>query len=120
MRVRYTGPADKDILNALSNSIQLFGPKQAERYLAIIRVGVQELADEPNRQASKARDEFGDGVRSYHLQFAAKRQGAASHVIYYCVSASAQGGNELVVLRVLADRMDPSRRVRAALRAMRQ
>ena len=114
MRVRYTGPADKDILIALSNSIRLFGPKQAERYLAVIRAGVQSLAEEPERPASKARDELGQGVRSFHLQFAARRQGGASHVIYYLVSLAQE--RELIVLRVLADRMDPARRIRTALR----
>lgn len=114
MRVRYTKPADKDILHALSNSIRLFGPKQSERYLAVIQAGIQAIADEPQRPASKARDEIGQGVRSFHLQFAAKRQGGASHVIYYCVSVA--GENELIVLRVLADRMDPARRVRTTLK----
>ncbi|MDQ6437275.1 type II toxin-antitoxin system RelE/ParE family toxin [Mesorhizobium sp. LHD-90] len=114
MRVRYTKPADKDILQALSNSIRLFGPKQSERYLAVIRAGVQSIAEEPHRPASKARDELGQGVRSFHLQFAVQRQGGASHVIYYRVSSTGQ--DELIVLRVLADRMDPARRVRTALK----
>ena len=112
MRVRYTQPADKDILNALSISIRLFGPKQAERYLAIIRAGVKSLADEPNRPASKARDEIGEGVRSFHLQFAARRQGGASHVIFYMPNPE-----EIVVLRVLSDAMDPRRRVISALKS---
>ncbi|WP_442581578.1 type II toxin-antitoxin system RelE/ParE family toxin [Mesorhizobium sp. ASY16-5R] len=112
MRVRYTKPADKDILHALSNSIRLFGPKQAERYLAVIRAGVQAIADEPQRPASKARDELGQGMRSFHLQFAARRRGGASHVIYYRVSST--GEDELIVVRVLADRMDPTRRVKSA------
>lgn len=117
MKVRYTRPADKDILNTLSNSIRLFGPKQAERYLAIIRAGAHALAEEPNRPASKARDDLGQGVRSFHLQLAVRRQGGASRVIYYCVSAGGQGEGELVILRVLADRMNPVRRIRTALKA---
>lgn len=116
MKVRYTRPADHDILRALSNSIRLFGPKQAERYLEIIRTGVQAIADEPKRPSSHARDELGRGVRSYHLQFAARRRSGASHIIYYWVSSPMDGECELIILRVLADRMDPARRVRAALR----
>ena len=51
-----------------------------------------------------------------HLQLAARRQGGAGHVLYYRVDESGDGMSELVVLRILGDRMEPRRRVALALR----
>ena len=51
-----------------------------------------------------------------HLQLAAKRQGGASHVLYYRTDKSSDGTSELVILRLLGDRMEPRRRVALALR----
>lgn len=117
MKVRYSEPANRDIVRAFSDSIRLFGPKQAERYLGIVHYAIAAICENPQRPASKAREEIGVGVRSFHLQFAAKRQGGASHVVYYRISATNDGGDELLVLRVLPDRMDARRRVIAAIKA---
>jgi toxin ParE1/3/4 len=116
VKVRLTEHADRDIEAALSDSYTMFGESQAAHYAGIIGAGIELVATEPERPASKARRELGKGVRSMHLQFAAKRQGGASHVLYYRVDASADGMSELVVLRLLGDRMEPRRRVALALR----
>jgi toxin ParE1/3/4 len=112
VKVRLTAPADRDISQILSETYRLFGENQTVRYAAIIEAGIRFVADQPLRPASKDRnDDLGEGVRSCHLQFAAKRQGGAGHVIYYRVGAS-----ELIILRILRDRMEPRRRVAKALR----
>jgi toxin ParE1/3/4 len=115
VKVRLTEHADRDVASLLSESYTLFGEKQTARYAAIIGAGIELVADQPERPASKARRELGQGVRSMHLQFAAKRHGGASHVLYYRVDES-DGGAKLVVLRVLGDRMEPRGRVALALR----
>jgi toxin ParE1/3/4 len=117
VKVRNTVPADKDIHKVLTDSFRLFGLNQSQRYLEIVRIAIDSVARDPLRVSSKARDDIGPGVRSLHLQFAAKRQGGASHVLYYRVLSSELGTSELVVLRLLADRMDPNRRVRTALKS---
>jgi toxin ParE1/3/4 len=116
LKVRNTALADKDILKILVDSIRLFGRLQSKRYFEIIAAGIDSISQQPDRPASKVRDDIGAGVRSLHLQFAAKRQRGASHVLYYRVLAPAGETPELVVLRILADRMDPARRVRTALK----
>ncbi|MGE0282140.1 MAG: type II toxin-antitoxin system RelE/ParE family toxin [Rhizobiaceae bacterium] len=117
MRVRYSEPANKDIVRAFSDSIRLFGRQQADRYFDIIQRAIASLAKDPKRPASKPQDEFGPGIRSFHLQFAARRQGGASHVVYYKINSMDDGRVELLILRVLPDRMDPKRRVTAAIKS---
>jgi len=117
LRVRYSEPANKDIVRAFSDSIRLFGRQQADRYFDIILMGIASLAKDPKRPASKPHDEFGPGIRSFHLQFAARRQGGASHVVYYKINLVDDGRKELLILRVLPDRMDPKRRLHAAIKA---
>jgi toxin ParE1/3/4 len=116
VKVRLTEHADRDIESALSDSYVMFGERQAVRYSVTISAAIELVAAEPERPASKVRPELGKGVRSLHLQFAARRQGGASHVLYYRVDASGDGMSELVVLRILGDRMEPRRRVALALR----
>lgn len=115
MKVRFTAPADRDVSRILTESYRLFGENQTVRYAGVIKTGVSLLSDEPLRPASKERSEIGSGVRSFHLQFATRRQGGASHVIYYRVDDGA-GAPELIVLRILGDRMEPRRHVARALR----
>jgi toxin ParE1/3/4 len=117
LKVRYSEPANKDIVRAFSDSIRLFGRQQADRYFDIIQTAIISLAKDPKRPASKAHDDFGPGVRSFHLQFTARRQGGASHVVYYRVAAIDDGRKELVILRLLPDRMDPRRRVVSAIKS---
>jgi len=117
VRFRLTDPARRDIARALSDSHRLFGALQSKRYLEIIRAGIAIISENPDHPTSKSRPEIKPGIRSFHLQLAAKRLGAASHVVYYVVlSPPGVGDVELIVLRVLNDRMDPHRRVRSVLK----
>jgi toxin ParE1/3/4 len=74
------------------------------------------LADDPYRAGSRAHPEFGYIVRSIHLDWVAGRRGAARHELFYAVHPIGAGNEELVILRVLHDAMDPAGRVKAALR----
>jgi toxin ParE1/3/4 len=115
--VRFTAPADRDVSDILSETYRLFGHNQVVRYAEIIEAGIKLISDEPDRPTSKERSDVGPGIRSFHLQFAARRSGGASHVIYYRIGRHDRRANELVVLRILADRMEPRRRVAFALRS---
>ena len=114
MRVRLTERADRDIAVILRATRRLFGPNQVLRYAAIIDRGIEMVAEEPLRASSHARPELGPGVRAFHLQLAARRSRGASHFLYYRVPSS--DPRKLVILRVLADSMEPKGRVARALR----
>lgn len=102
-RYRLTRAADGDIEGILAESGRLFGPHQRERYARLIEQAVEWVAGDPDRPGSHPREELCAGVRSYHIELAAGRRGAASHRVYYM----ADGGDGIVVLRVLHERMDP-------------
>ncbi|MBX3579108.1 MAG: type II toxin-antitoxin system RelE/ParE family toxin [Rhizobiaceae bacterium] len=116
MRHRLTEQAEKDIRQILRESLQLFGEIQATRYFELLQDGITALKEDAYRPATRDRPEIGAKVRSLHLQLVAKRKGAASHVIYYRQRAAEDGQAELIILRVLGDRMMPGRRVRSILR----
>ncbi|MCO5080758.1 MAG: type II toxin-antitoxin system RelE/ParE family toxin [Rhizobiaceae bacterium] len=116
MRHRFTRQADRDLLRIFRDSIKLFGAVQAHRYMDLINTALRELRSDAFRATSKARPEIRSGVRSLHLQVVARRSGGASHILYYAVESSLGDDAELVILRVLGDRMDPARRVTQALR----
>lgn len=116
MKHRFTRQAERDILRIFRDSIRLFGEMQARRYFEIINQGVAVLRSEPFRLTSKERSDIGLNVRSLHLQLVAKRSGGASHILHYRLRSMHGDGTELIILRVLGDRMEPARRVRSALR----
>jgi toxin ParE1/3/4 len=80
----------------------------AERYSSIISRAFSLLLDYPD-------PEIREGVRSFHLELAAGKRGAASHIIYYRVRPDSEGERELLVLRLLSDWMEPKYRVSRAL-----
>lgn len=106
-RYRLTRAADGDIEGILAESGRLFGPHQRERYARLIEQAVERVAEEPDRPGSRPRDDLSAGVRSYHVELAAGRRGAASHLVYFARGRMADGGDGIVVLRVLHERMDP-------------
>jgi toxin ParE1/3/4 len=119
VKVRFTGLADNDISSILLQTYRLFGENQTARYAGIIQAGLDMIATQPDRAAAKLRDDIAEGVRLLHLQFAARRQDGASHILYYRLQDqdSDVSEEELVVFRVLSDRMEPRRRVASALKA---
>ncbi len=115
MKLRLTIEADRDIERILAATYRLFGPNQVLVYADIIKRGLALIADEPTRGSSQDRSELRPGVRSFHLQLAAQRHGAAAHVLYYRIMKQANG-DHVVVVRVLSDQMEPRNRVARALR----
>ncbi len=106
-RYRLTEAADGDIVEILGESARVFGPQQRDAYARLIEEAVEMIAGEPEWPASRAREELGPGVRSFHIELAAGRRGAASHAVYYMRDRLEDGSNGIVVLRILHERMDP-------------
>ncbi|WP_281384623.1 type II toxin-antitoxin system RelE/ParE family toxin [Nitrospirillum iridis] len=104
MRYRLTSKAAVDIAEVLRHSERMFGPTQRHRYAALIHKAITMVAAEPDRPGSRSRPEIRPGLRSLHIEYAAGRRGAASHLLYYRV-----GSEEIIVLRLLHEAMDASR-----------
>lgn len=111
MIVRLTREAERDLAEIARYTVETFGPDQAMRYAALIECALAALAENPRRPASRARDELRSGVRSMHLARAAVRRHAASHILYYHLAAGLDGGQDIVILRVLHERMEPLKRL---------
>lgn len=85
------------------------------RYRALLRQAVGDLAADPVRPGSRPSDEFGPGVRIYHLRHSRGRVAAADrvrsprHFVVYRVADP----QTLVVGRILHDAMEAARDVMA-------
>jgi len=111
MTVRLTREAGQDLAEIARYAVEIFGADQAMRYAVLIERGLALLAEDPHRRASRSRDELRPGVRSFHLSRAAARRHAASHILYYHIAARAAGVQDVVILRVLHERMEPLKRL---------
>ncbi|MEP9399752.1 type II toxin-antitoxin system RelE/ParE family toxin [Mesorhizobium sp. KR2-14] len=115
MKFRLTKAADGDIAALFRETYRLFGENQLKHYTEIVQRGIAMIAEEPFRASSQRRDDLRAGVRSFHLQLAAGRHKGAAHVLYYSLDPS--DGETVVVLRVLAEEMEPKKRIAQSLRA---
>lgn len=106
---RYTGRADSDIEGILRYTDGRFGRAQRQRYAALIDRAASMIAADPMRRGSRPSDALPPGVRSFHIELAARRRGAAAHVLYYVQARLDDERDGIVILRVLHERMDPAR-----------
>jgi toxin ParE1/3/4 len=113
---RLARQADQDIVDILHDTLKTFGPRQVGMYAELIDRGIKLVADDPLRPASLDRSDIRAGVRSYHLELAAGRRGGAAHKLYFTMTANRDGSSEVIILRVLHERMEPKRRLLQALR----
>ena len=84
------------------------------RYAAVVAAGMRKVATEPAGPATRERVELSRGIRSFHLRNARAGKAEAqvrrpAHVLYY--RAVRPGLVEIV--RVLHERMEPSRHIDA-------
>jgi toxin ParE1/3/4 len=115
MKYRLTEPAERDVRNILRETLQLFGPIQVTAYAAIIERGMLMVAEKPDRPGTVDRGELAPGVRSLHLEFAARRRGGAAHCLYYLRTPLSDPTEGIVIVRVLHERMEPRYRVLRSL-----
>jgi toxin ParE1/3/4 len=69
------------------------------------------ISADPNRPGSRSRDDLAPEIRSFPVERAARRRGAAAHLLYYVPGTLDDGREGVIILRVLHDRMDPARHV---------
>jgi toxin ParE1/3/4 len=105
---RLTEAAAEDVEQILIESARLFGPVQRDRYASILEKAIGMVADNPNRVGSRGRDDLSPGLRSFHLELAARRLGAASHIVFYMTT---DRGDAVIVVRVLHESMDSTRHI---------
>jgi toxin ParE1/3/4 len=106
---RLTEAAARDVSEVLRETSRQFGLLQRRRYAALITRAIELAAERPDRPGSRSRDELSAGLRSLHVEMAARRRGAAVHVVYYLREQFDDGQSGIAVIRVLHERMEPLR-----------
>jgi toxin ParE1/3/4 len=108
---RLTAIADDDVEGILIYTGREFGPRQRDRYEQLLEAAARMVATNPLRPGSRARDDLGRGIRSFHIEHAARRRGMAAHILYYLRGKLADGREGVVIVRVLHEAMEPARYV---------
>lgn len=101
-----TNAAKLDFKAVLTETKQLFGPRQRVIYKRLITEAVQMVAEEPARASSWDRGGVVPGLRAFHLEYAAGKSAAAAHVLYYAIERLANGAQRVVILRLLHEGME--------------
>ncbi len=102
-----TEAAKLDFKAVLKETSELFGPRQRAVYKRLISEAVKMVAEEPARAGSWDRAGVVPGLRAFHLEHAARRSGAASHMLYYTIERLAADSQRVVILRLLHESMEP-------------
>ena len=106
--------ARADLAQILATSAERWGIEGRRRYAAVLAAGMRKVAAEPEGHATRDRVELSRGIRSFHLRNALAGKAEAQvrrpvHVLYYRVV----GPGLVEIVRVLHERMEPSRHVGA-------
>lgn len=114
-RYRLSGPASADIASILRTSESQHGQDARLRYRGLLVAAMRRVAADPAGSLTVDRGDVLAGVRSFHIRHSRQESREAPvrapvHVIFY--RAVEPGLVEIV--RVLHDRMEPSRHVGAA------
>jgi toxin ParE1/3/4 len=109
-RFRLARPAQIDLANILATSAERWGAEGQQRYAAFLAAAMRQVAAEPDGPLSKRRPDLRSGIRSFHVRYARRSaQGGKVrrpvHVLYYRVAED----DVIEIVRVLHERMDPSR-----------
>jgi len=114
-RFRLAEPARADLAHILATSEERWGVEGRRRYAAILSAAVRKVAGDPAGLLTQSRTDLFSGIRSFHIRHA--RSGKAKsavkrpvHVLYYHVVRPGL----IEIVRVLHERMEPSRHVGAA------
>ena len=108
-RFRLARPARIDLANILATSAERWGVESRQRYAAVLADAMRQVAAEPDGPLTRKRPYLRSGIRSFHVRHARRSEGRKVrrpvHVLYYRV---AQEG-VIEIVRVLHEKMDPSR-----------
>jgi len=102
-----TDAAKLDFKAILKETREQFGPRQRAIYKRLISEGVKMVAEEPTRGGSWDRGAVVPGLRAFHLEHAAGKSGAASHMLYYAIERQANRSPRVIILRLLHESMEP-------------
>lgn len=114
-RYRLSDPAKADVAAILRRSEELHGKDARSRYRACLTAAMRRVAADPEGRSTVDRSDLDPGMRSFHIRHSreeSREETVANpvHVIFYRL---AQPGL-VEIVRVLHDRMEPSRHVGAA------
>lgn len=113
-RFRLSRLAERDLGRLLAASTDYWGEEARQRYAALIAAAMRQVAADPRARTSRDRRELLPGLRSLHLRHARIADPAEAvrrpvHVLFYRLD-----GPDLVeIVRVLHERMEPSRQLDA-------
>ena len=113
-RFRLSRLARSDLAQILAVSVERWGPEGKRRYAALIAAAMRKVAAEPHGPATRERAELSREVRSLHLRHARVADietsvAGPAHVLFY---RPVRPGL-VEIIRVLHERMEPSRHVDA-------
>lgn len=110
VQLRVSRAARADIADILTQSVRHHGEGARDRYRALISAALARIAADPLGRSSVERESIMVGTRSLHVRHARRESrvvpvAAPVHEIYYRIDRS----DRVEILRVLHERMDPSR-----------
>jgi toxin ParE1/3/4 len=107
-RFRIAGPAQIDLARILATSRERQGAEGRHRCAARLAAALRQVAAEPEGPLTRKRSDVRSGLRSFPVRFArgpALKVGEPVHVLYYRIARD----GVIEIVRVLHERMDPSR-----------
>ncbi len=109
---RVSRRARADLAQILATSIEHWGEEGKRRYSLLIAAGMRKVADEPEGQAAKARDDLSRGIRSFHLRNVLSGDVGARvkrlvHLLYYRIIRPGL----VEIVGVLHERIEPERHI---------
>ncbi len=109
-RYRLSEPAKADVASLLRTSETMHGAQARIRYRALLTAALRRIAADPGGLSTVDRSELLDGIRSFHIRHSRTESreapvGDPVHVIFY----RAVGPGLVEIVRVLHERMEPSR-----------
>jgi toxin ParE1/3/4 len=109
-RYRLSHPAKADIASMLRTGETMHGTEARIRYLALLAAAMRRIAAEPQGLSTVDRGDLFAGIRSFHIRRGESAEAAVGdpvHVIFY----RAVGPGMIEIVRVLHERMEPSRHI---------
>jgi len=117
MPIRYFPAARQDIINTLKWSAANFGVAALERYKTLIAVAIAEIHADPQLVHSFEAPGLQPGIRLYHIRHSRKRAAVHDQIVdsprHFVVYMNSN--EDMIIVRVLHERMEITRRVEEAL-----
>ena len=114
-RYRLSGPASADIARILRKSEAQHGLDARVRYRGLLAAAMRRIAADPAGSSTSDRSDVLVGIRSFHIRHSRQesREPPVHDPVHVIFHRAVEPGL-VEILRVLHDRMEPSRHVGAA------